>query len=272
MGYFQRVRGRSDLAIGDDTTTSNPTTDPTFVAPATLTCSDGITLVSDLSLCPAAPVAPGAGAQQTCPDGVTLVTDLSTCPGAQGTIADPVDPTAADVVGLNDPNANSFKLVGNICKPLTYASLASGQDLQRQLNRMAKVKSLPLISIDGAIGPGTVSLFATVTGNAQTCSAIGASCVAFTQTVQLQADLVGAPTFVPAPSPSAPLSLATASGKVVKAPLSTTAASILDTVGLGTLSTAEQLGLAALGIGIIYFIGKGAKKVPMKKSTTRRYR
>jgi hypothetical protein len=41
----------------------------------TVTCSDGVTVVSDENLCPAP-----AAQQYTCPDGVTTVSDLNLCP------------------------------------------------------------------------------------------------------------------------------------------------------------------------------------------------
>lgn len=234
MGYFQRVRRRH--GFGDDTSV------PDFSSTPVDTTGDSPTLTT-----------------------TTTVSD----PGNTGTLADPVDASDSDEIEMDNPAATSFKLVGNVCKPMTFDSLHAAQELQRQLNRIAQVKGLQKIAIDGAIGAGTVTLFASATGSSSDCSTIGANVVNLATAVQNQADAMGAPTLVTAPSSGAPISLATAAGKIVKAPATTQAASILDTVGLGTLSTPMQLALAGAAVGIIYFIGKSAKKSSTKNATRR---
>lgn len=208
----------------------------------------------------------------TSPDTTTTPdTSTSSDPGNTGTIADPADPSSSDEIAMNNPDASSFKQVGNICKPLTFSSLAAAQELQRQLNRVAAVKGFSKIAIDGGIGPGTMTLFGQVQGisasgitSAAACMTVGAACLIFASQIQAYADSIGAPTLVPAPSSPAPISLATAAGNVVKAPLATQAAASLDVLGLGNLSGTEQLLLAAAAVGVGYFLFRGSSKSKSK--------
>ena len=64
-------------------------------------------------------------------------------------------------VGMGDlasSEFNSTKYPG-ICKPSTVSALATFKRLQTQLNRVASVKGIATIAIDGDVGPGTMSLF-----------------------------------------------------------------------------------------------------------------
>ncbi len=70
----------------------------------------------------------------------------------------PVTTTKSGSTSTSSVTAADFKIVGSVAKPQNFPALAAAKDLQMQLNRVAKAKGFGTISVDGAIGPGTIAL------------------------------------------------------------------------------------------------------------------
>lgn len=94
---------------------------------------------------------------------------------------------------------NDFVNKNGVCKPKNFPALSAAKDLQMQLNRIAKAKSIGTIVVDGDVGPGTVGLVgrcntigAGIPG-AGSCSTITGVLPAATQSAKAFADKIGAP-------------------------------------------------------------------------------
>ena len=101
--------------------------------------------------------------------------------------------STASVGGADFVNKNG------VCKPKNFPALTAAKDLQMQLNRIAKAKSIGTIVVDGDIGPGTVGLVgrcntigAGIPG-AGSCATITGVLPAATQSAKAFADKIGAP-------------------------------------------------------------------------------
>src|SRR5262245_6418938 len=130
---------------------------------------------------------------------------------------------------------NSTKYPG-VCKPSTVATLAVFKRLQAQLNRVASVKGIATIAVDGDVGAGTVGLYASLksalisyassskdisfafAGVAQ-LTAAGGSCTSIASVADVIADVadayadsLGASASPPAPKPIAPPTLVSKTG------------------------------------------------------------
>lgn len=178
---------------------------------------------------------------------------------------------------------NSTKYPG-VCKPSTSSALVMFRELQKQLGRVASVKGLKPIAIDGDIGPGTVGLFKAVQNAAQadansgsvtaqelvtynntSCTIIATSADDSSVTLKNYADFLNAPSSPPTPPPAKPPTLVLNTGQEVPAPMS---ADIMQAwTGLG--GTGQLVALAALG-GIGWYMLKGSKKKPVSPPSRRR--
>lgn len=143
---------------------------------------------------------------------------------------------------------NSTRVPGT-CKPTNFPTLEKFKELQRQLNRVAKVKKLSPIAVDGDIGPGTVSLFNKVVGASVNCSALAVIAEAQAQMFKTLADQAGAPANVATPKPASTPSIVAPTGALVPQPAS---ASMLDSFKSIGLSNTHLMVLAGVG-GLIAF-------------------
>lgn len=174
----------------------------------------------------------------------------------------------------------AFVTVGGVCKPTNSASLANFKELQRQLNRVADVKSFPKIAPDGEIGSLTLALLSLVKNaasqtivasgttygwrnflmnqNVLNCNAVATSAITIAQMASAMADDLGASSSVSSPSPSKtptyidPITLQPQNQDI--------GASALD--AFSNMSTGEKLALGAVvvGVGVVMFGSKGKKK------------
>lgn len=228
MGYFKRLRG-----VGDDAD------------------------IPDLSTIPV---------PQDTPSSDDLIVGIDSS-GAVPT--DSAAPSAADLLAINNPDPTSFKTVNGVCVPQTKAASIAAQNLQIQMNRIAKAQAFPPIVTDGQIGPHTIALLNAIStmtpgtvGTFSSCTQISTICNSLTASVQGVADSINAPSAsaaAPGTQSQGNAVLIAPSGKVFSAPV-VDSTSILDSIGLGNLSTTEQLALAGIALGIGYFLFKGSKK------------
>lgn len=172
---------------------------------------------------------------------------------------------------------NSTKYPG-IVKPSTASTLVMFKKMQSQLDRIAAVKGIAPIAVDGDVGPGTVSLFGAVKADiaayamflqdiaASTKIALATSAVQIATIADViadeaenYADSLNAPSNPPKPAPSKPSTLVLSTGQEVPAPMS---ANILEAwSNLGT--TGQLVALAALG-GVGWYLVKSSKRSPRR--------
>jgi len=154
-------------------------------------------------------------------------------------------------ISTADFNATKFP---GVCKPTNKATLDIYFELQRQLNRVAKVKGLPLISVDGDIGPGTLRLVnaSGVSSGAKECQGVALVADMLAAKAKGMADAAGAPTTVAGPSPArSPSILNLATGTETQFPPPPGSASLADAFkNLGTPMIAA-LAVGVLGIGYL---------------------
>lgn len=154
------------------------------------------------------------------------------------------------------PSFNTTKYPG-VCKPTNQATLDLVFELQRQLNRVAQMRGLTKVAVDGDIGPGTVKLFNAVLGSGGTCASIASQIVLFTAQIAAIAASIGAPTTVSSPTPSKPPTFIAPTGLEVVAPKGVTA-SLSDSLGLPA-TTIAMLAVGAVGVGYYVTKKKGRK-------------
>lgn len=192
--------------------------------------------------------------------------------GVASGAAAPGDNVNATADGSGSISISDFKNVGGVCKPMNFPALNFARALQGQMNRVAQVKGWGKIAADGAIGPGTVALFAkikaaypsTVMGDTSSCSFIAADADVLAEQVRQVADSLKAPATVSA-APGAAPSITTKSGAVVLAPTSSgTGVSLIDGA-IGGMSTGQKVVLAGLVGGIGYVLYKKSKKGSKKR-------
>jgi hypothetical protein len=156
-----------------------------------------------------------------------------------------------------------------ICKPMDFLTLDIVRDMQMQLNRIAKMKNLKMVAIDGDIGPGTMALAAKCDiGIAAGGPVSGFALIAdvVRDTARAKADALGAPATVSGPVPAKAPTIINAAGVEIKAP-PMVGASLVDSVKNLGMPTLLALGAAAIGAG--YFLTKGSKKKPGIRYRTR---
>ena len=165
------------------------------------------------------------------------------------------------------PSFNSTKYPG-ICKPSNQETLDLVYDLQGQLNRIAHMRKTSKIAVDGDIGPATIKMMAAQLGlNASiiTCDYVSTRLVGFIASAKRIADALKAPPSVPGPKPASPPVLVLPTGEELAArPPAESAGFSL--AALTNMSTPMMIGLAALTVGIVYYL---LKKKP--KSNPSRY-
>jgi len=174
-------------------------------------------------------------------------------------------------MGADDaPNFNSTKYPG-VCKPTNQATLELVYELQRQLNRIAQMKGLTKIAVDGDIGPGTVRLFNQAIGGSASCQTIASQVSTFTAQLNALAVSLNAPAKVSSPAPAKPPTYVNATtGLEVVAPKGM-AASLSDSIGLST-PMLLLLGIAAIGAGYYLTRKPGASKPSVRYRTRHRTR
>lgn len=176
--------------------------------------------------------------------------------------------------------APHFSTVGTTCKPTDSATLSLFKELQRQLNRVAAIKKIQTIGVDGDIGSGTVALMQAVqaaakadlkagslnntyaaqylaTVQSSTCSGIASGATGTTANVKTYADQLGASSNVASPPPaSQPAVYNPINGASVP---QGAAASAID--AWKRLSTGTQLAtLGILGVTGVVLLKPGKKK------------
>lgn len=169
--------------------------------------------------------------------------------------ADPADNITQTATGTSTSSAD-FSIVNGVCKPKNFPALAATRAFQMQLNRVAQAKGFSKISMDGAVGPATMTLFKQVqasaspgqiAGDTSSCLNISADVDVLGQQIQVFADALGAPATVSGPVVSlSPPTIVTKSGQTVVAP----DAGLLGEVA--KLSSIEKLALLGLAGGIGY--------------------
>jgi hypothetical protein len=187
----------------------------------------------------------------------------------QATGAPPKSPATTTVSGSTSASsvtAADYKLVagGLVAKPINFPALAAAKDLQMQCNRIAKAKGFGTITVDGDIGPGTISLLnkgAVVGGFPPTSTVpevithVGST----TANVRALADKIGAP-----PPTSTEVVRAASAGSIVvtstnggeqffKPPGAS--AGIVDTIK-SLPDTTKIIGLGAGVLGAVFVIKK----------------
>ncbi len=158
--------------------------------------------------------------------------------------------------GLGDVASSDFVNRNGVCKPTNFETLAKFKALQSQLNRVAQVKGLTKIAVDGDIGPGTLRLLSatgvTATGD---CTAVAIIAEALTAQVQAVANAAGAPEKVSSPAPaSTPSIVNVTTGIVTPQPA---AASVSD--AFGRMSQTQMI-IAAAAIGGVAYLTLGKKR------------
>ena len=194
--------------------------------------------------------------------------------------------------------AVSFVSASGVCKPSDMEALGSFKTLQAQLNRVATGynqllgHNVPLVSVDGDIGPGTMQLFENVQAlltadtsmgvnalaqsimgqDTSSCSAVASNSDYLGTAAQGVADGLGVPSSISQPS-SGSSTLVSSSGKstTVHTPTpanSSIATSLTDLVG--GMDTTTLLLLAAGAGALIYYTGRPGKKARRSKTSRRR--
>ena len=109
-------------------------------------------------------------------------------------------------MGTIDPsNFNTTKYPG-VCKATNKATFDEFAFLQQQINRVSKMRGLPLIPVDGLIGPGTIAALVSIGGTnaGQTCSEIAEEADVYGESTRAMADALQAPVSVESPMPASP--------------------------------------------------------------------
>ena len=118
----------------------------------------------------------------------------------------PTAPVTTTSSGSTSPSSTSqgdFNIIGFVAKPKSFPALGAAKELQLQLNRAAKARGLSTqLSVDGAIGPATVSLAAQLAGVSGLADLLDRM-VNITSTMQLIGDSAGIATPNPAKTATA---------------------------------------------------------------------
>lgn len=173
---------------------------------------------------------------------------------------------------------NATKYAG-VCKPSTFAALATFKDLQNQLNRVASITGTTRIVVDGDIGPGTVGLYTKVRAQlvtyagskATTTTAVAnvarmglaSDCVSIATIADIiavvakgYADENKVPSTVPGPAPTKLPTIVTKDGAEQAV---TPQMELWGKLFGRPLSTTEKLALLAVGGGVGYMLWTSRK-------------
>ncbi len=176
--------------------------------------------------------------------------------------ADPADNVNQTATGGTSTTTADFSSVFGVCKPKNFPALNAVRAFQNQLNRVAHVKNMGKVAVDGAVGPATLALFRLVQsaaaggvmGDPSTCMGIAPDVDVLAAQIQAYADTLGAPAEVSGPVSIKAPTIVTKSGKTVVAP----DAGVLGS--LATLSSVEKIALVGLAGGIGYMLVKRSKR------------
>lgn len=182
-------------------------------------------------------------------------------------MVDPPTPAPSDNVnqstgGGTSTSSSDFVSVAGVCKPQNFPALAAVRAFQQQLNRVAQVKKLSKVSVDGAIGPGTLALFrqvqsasgGSVMGDPSTCMGVAPDVDVLGAQIKDLADTLGAPATVSGPLAITIPTILTKSGKTLVAPDAGIAAS------LASMSGVEKLAIAGVAGAIGYLVFTSKKR------------
>lgn len=194
--------------------------------------------------------------------------------GADDTTANAPD-TEIDMgeFSLTADDFNCTKYPG-VCKPTNLTALSRIRELQMQMNRVAQLRGVAKIGVDGDVGPGTIKLYSTLQGvsvgsiNAIT---IATSAPYESKTFMDIADAAGIPTTVPQPAPATqPSIINTTTGLEIPVPTPESSGVVAAFSGM---STAQKVIFAGLlgGVGLLVAKEFGKKKKGPSVSI-RRYR
>lgn len=171
--------------------------------------------------------------------------------------------------------ANWVTSTSGVCKPANAATLSAAKDFQRAINRCLDKLSTTKLTVDGAIGAGTMGALTTISNSTSAgayslgpsnvnwgggCTVVVAQIDVLTARLNQLADWLGAPSSVGSPAPSAtPTYVNPATGQPQTQGLTDSLTDFFQ-----NMSTMEQAGVAALAVGIGYFavtsFGKKKKK------------
>jgi hypothetical protein len=169
-------------------------------------------------------------------------------------------------------SSSDWKNMGGVCKAVDFPALNAAKNLQSQMNRVAFVKGFNKITVDGDIGPATITLLKqvqsasgqTVGGDTSSCVGVASSCDVIANQVTMFANNIGAPATVPQATSSG--SINTKSGLTLKPPGASAAGDILG--AFGGLSTIQQVAVVAVGGFVIYQL-MGRSAASKRRSTTK---
>ena len=172
------------------------------------------------------------------------------------------DDNVNQTAGGGSVTSADYTSVNGVCKARNFPALTVAKELQAQLNRVAQMKKLSKVAVDGAIGPRTLTLFravqtaagGAVMGDPSNCMGVAADADVLSEQVKLFADSLNAPAQVSAAVSLSYPSIVTKSGKTVVPP----DAGI--TGGLASMSSIERLAIFGVAGAIGYLVYTGAKR------------
>lgn len=186
----------------------------------------------------------------------SVISDLFT--GAPDASTDPSVGSTTNGTTVTSADFNCTKYPG-ICKPMNLPALAVVQSLQAQLNRVAQVKGLSKIQVDGAVGPASLALFNQVAAISSSTpysmtqvgnvALLAADADVYASQTSGLATSLGAPAQVPAATLTAPVTLVNKTGTTLKAPQQNqdmAQAGII--AAFGGLPVVAQVGIVGLGV------------------------
>jgi|GEM_PF-4207129 len=168
-------------------------------------------------------------------------------------------------VGADDetvPSYNATRIPG-IAYATNKATEALYYDLQRQLNRVAYVKKIPMMIEDSLIGADTVRAIKATVGKSVSVDDAASGAASYRTSVALLAASIGAPANPPgvirrAPRASLPTAAAAAATDLAPpGPPPGAGASILDS--FKNMDTTTMIALAAVAVGAGYYLTRKGK-------------
>lgn len=178
--------------------------------------------------------------------------------------ADPSDSVDQTANGTTT-SAADFTSAGGVCKPQNFPALGAVREFQNQLNRVAEKKGFKKITVDGSVGPATLTLFkqvqaisgGAVMGDGSSCMGVAPDVDILASQIKPIADALGAPATVSGPTIAAPAipTVVTKSGKTVVDPAAGGAVG-----ALAGMSSVEKIALLAVAGGVGYLLISGKKR------------
>lgn len=162
-----------------------------------------------------------------------------------------------EMIAESDFNCTKYP---GICKPTSWAMLRRVMEFQYQLNRIAHVRNLPKIAVDGDIGPLTHALFVQIIGNTSaypTARSVAMDLINLLRQMKALADALGAPTSIDVPAPTKPPSFISPSGDEVIPPADTPGPVMSPTVAPSEGSPGKKIALGlASALGLLILVAK----------------